>query len=227
MGQFQKGDIVELKSTGPKPTVSPAKNSLVYFISIVYIDHLGWGSHREEAKRGPPSGHRITRNGAAMVSWLLPYAPVCAHRVVPHRGVVGDRCNPWGQPRAPVLCIFRRPFMARPVPRQLLRNALLDLTTIVPATTYHRGSYAERYSRSTQARRAQEVPCTPGLLPACCSTRCCLRPRGLVSHSPLAWTDAWLARESRRSAVTQTFPFSGLCVRCRASTLHLAEPPLP
>src|SRR6266404_5417150 len=77
----------------PKPTVSPAKNSLVYFISIVYIDHLGWGSHREEAKRGPPSGHRITRNGAAMVSWLLPYAPVCAHRVVPHRGVVGDRGN--------------------------------------------------------------------------------------------------------------------------------------
>ena len=87
-----------------------------------------------------------------MVSLLLPYAPVCAHRVVPHRGVVGDRCNPWGQPRAPVLCIFRRPFMARPVPRQLLRNALLDLTTIVPATTYHRRSYAERYSRFMHRR---------------------------------------------------------------------------
>src|SRR6266849_9379766 len=58
-----------------KPTVSPAKNSLAYFISIAYIDHPVWRSHREEAKRGPPSGHRITRNGAAMVSWLLPYAP--------------------------------------------------------------------------------------------------------------------------------------------------------
>ena len=42
-----------------------------------------------------------------------------------------------------------------------------------------------------------------------------------------AWTDAWLARRSIRSAGTQTFPFSGLCVRFRASTLHLAEPPLP
>src|SRR5262249_18612213 len=30
-----------------------------------------------------------------------------------------------------------------------------------------------------------------------------------------------------RSAGTQTFPFSGLWVRCRASTLHLAEPPRP
>ena len=37
--------------------------------------------------------------------------------------------------------------MGRPVPRQLLRNALLDLTTIVPATAYHRRSCAGRYSR--------------------------------------------------------------------------------
>ena len=42
-----------------------------------------------------------------------------------------------------------------------------------------------------------------------------------------AWTDAWLARRSIRSADTQTLPFSGLCVRFRASTLHLAERPLP
>ena len=28
-----------------------------------------------------------------------------------------------------------------------MRNVLLDLTTIVPATAYHRRSYAERYSR--------------------------------------------------------------------------------
>src|SRR5215475_5793241 len=42
----------------------------------------------------------------------------------------------------------------------------------------------------------------------------------------LACTDAWLARRSKRSADTQTVPFSGLCVRCSASTLHLAEHPL-
>src|SRR5262249_18450467 len=33
-------------------------------------------------------------------------------------------------------------------------------------------------------RRTQETPCTPGLLPSRCSARCCLRPRGLVRHSP-------------------------------------------
>src|SRR5215510_982437 len=42
-----------------------------------------------------------------------------------------------------------------------------------------------------------------------------------------ACTDAWLARRSIRSAGTQSLPFSGLCVRFRASTLHLAEHPLP
>ncbi len=49
--------------------------------------------------------------------------------------------------RMTVLWTFRRPCMGRPVPRQLLRNELLDLTTIVPGTAYHRRSYAERYSR--------------------------------------------------------------------------------
>ena len=43
--------------------------------------------------------------------------------------------------RRTVLWTFRRPFMGRPVPRQLLRNELLDVTTIVPATAYHRRSY--------------------------------------------------------------------------------------
>src|SRR2546427_91784 len=50
-------------------------------------------------------------------------------------------------PRSCLLWTFRRPFMGRPVPRQLMRNELLDLTTIVPATAYHRRSYAKRYSR--------------------------------------------------------------------------------
>jgi hypothetical protein len=71
---------------------------------------------------------------------------------------------PRGQPRTPAMMLppgcegrrvrrmtvwwtFRRPFMGRPVPRPFMRNALLDLTTIVPATAYHRISYDERYSR--------------------------------------------------------------------------------
>jgi hypothetical protein len=42
-----------------------------------------------------------------------------------------------------------------------------------------------------------------------------------------ACSGAWLARRSIRSAGTPSLPFSGLCVRCSASTLHLAECPLP
>jgi hypothetical protein len=40
------------------------------------------------------------------------------------------------------------------VPRQLMRNELLDVTTIVPATAYHRRSYAERYSRYSEGADA-------------------------------------------------------------------------
>jgi hypothetical protein len=127
------------------PTVSPATNSLVYFISIASIDHPVWRSPREEAKRGPPSGHRITRNGAAMVSLLLPYATTGLSRIA---GWCWSGATPRGPPRTPVLCPFRRPFMGRPVPRPFLRNAWLNLTTIVPTTASHRRSYAERYSRS-------------------------------------------------------------------------------
>ena len=124
-------------------------------ISIGYIDHPVWGSHREEAKSGPPSGQRITRHCEAMRSLLLPYATT-GLSLIAGGCLIG--ATPRGQPRMPammlphgyeglrvrrrtVLWTFRRPFMGRPVPRQLLRNALLDLTTIVPATAYHRRSY--------------------------------------------------------------------------------------
>jgi len=46
-----------------------------------------------------------------------------------------------------VWCPCRRPSMGRQVPHSFMRNALLDLTTIAPVTSYHCGSYAERYSR--------------------------------------------------------------------------------
>jgi hypothetical protein len=47
-----------------------------------------------------------------------------------------------------VLWTFRRLSMGRPAHRQLTRNALLDLTTIIPATTCHQRNYVEAYSRS-------------------------------------------------------------------------------
>jgi hypothetical protein len=130
--------------------------------SIVYIDHPVWQSHREEAKRGSPSGPCIPRNEGAMMSLLLPSATTgvsliagwCVIVATP-RGqsrtsamMLPHGCEGLHVLRMTVLWTFRRPFMGRPVPRQLLRNELLDLPTIVPATAYHRRSYAERYSRS-------------------------------------------------------------------------------
>src|SRR2546425_4816159 len=80
------------------PTVSPAKNSLVHFISIIYIGNPVWRGHREEAKRGPPCGPRLTRNEGAMVPLLLPCAPTgwssiaaCAGVVPPLGGSSGPR----------------------------------------------------------------------------------------------------------------------------------------
>ena len=82
------------------PTVSPAKNSLEYFLSIACISHPVWRSHREEAKRGPFSGHRIPRNGAAMVSLLLSYATTGLSLIA---GWCLIGATPRGQPRTPAM----------------------------------------------------------------------------------------------------------------------------
>jgi hypothetical protein len=123
---------VVMALASPKPTVSPAKNSLMYFVSMGYIGHPVWGSHREEAKRGPPSGHRIPRNEGVMMSLLHPYA-------TPGLSLIAGWCvigaTPRGQPRTPALILlhgceglrvrwmavwwtFRWPFMGHPMPRQ-------------------------------------------------------------------------------------------------------------
>jgi len=129
---------VRLKGDGDRPTVSPAKNSLVYFLSIAYIDRPVWRSHPEEAKRRPPSGHRIPRNAGAMMSLLLPSATTRGS-LIAGWCVIG--APPRGQPRTPVWWTFRRPCMGRPVPCELLRNEWLDAITIVPVTAYHRRSH--------------------------------------------------------------------------------------
>jgi hypothetical protein len=46
-----------------------------------------------------------------------------------------------------VLCAFREPSMGRHVHRELLRNALLDVTPIIPLTACHQRNYVETYSR--------------------------------------------------------------------------------
>src|SRR5215510_2027110 len=125
-----------------KPKASPAKNSLAYFLSMIYIDHRVWRSYREVAKRGPLFGQRILKNAGAMRSLLLPSATIGWSRIA---GWCGIGATSRGQPRTPAMILphgyeglrvrwmavwwtCRRPFMGRPVPRQLLRNAWLDFT---------------------------------------------------------------------------------------------------
>src|SRR2546426_9361819 len=96
-----------------------------------------------------------------MVSSLLPCAPPGLSRIA-GRCIIGE--TPWAQPWTPVLtlphvrdglrvllmavwCPFRRLSMCRLVHHQLTRNALLDLTTIVPTTACHQRNYVETYSR--------------------------------------------------------------------------------
>src|SRR2546428_7376215 len=92
---------------------------------------------------------------------------MCDHRVIPDHDVVPDRCTSSGSAmdacsalpqgrdglsarRMAVLCTFREPSLCRPVHRELLRNAVLNLTLIIPATACHQRDYIERYSRFTR-----------------------------------------------------------------------------
>jgi hypothetical protein len=91
--------------------------------------------------------------------------PCAATRVSLRAGWGLISATPRGQPWTPVVTLpqgcdglrarrmavvwtFRDPSLGRYVCRALLRNTLLDWTTLVPATAYHRRSYAERYSRA-------------------------------------------------------------------------------
>ena len=144
-----------------RPTVSPAKNSLVYFISIAYIDRPVVRGHCQEAKRGEAGGHRITRNCAALGAFLRTCATTELSLIAMWR-LIG--ATPRGQPWTPavtlphgcdglsarrmaVLWTFREPSLCRHVHRELMRKAVLNLTLIIPATACHQRNYVERYSR--------------------------------------------------------------------------------
>jgi len=49
--------------------------------------------------------------------------------------------------RMAVLWTFRQPSLCRRVRRELMRNALLDFTPIIPTTVCHQRNYVETYSR--------------------------------------------------------------------------------
>jgi hypothetical protein len=112
-----------------------------------------WRGHGQEAKEesGRASQHEAC---AAMGSLLLPYA-------APGVSLLAVSClsgaTPRGQPRTPAVPLpqgrdglrarrmvvwwtCRAPSLYRHVHRECMRNAMLDVTPIVPATAYHRRS---------------------------------------------------------------------------------------
>ena len=127
-------------------------------------EHPVWRGHSKEAKRRQPCGPRITRNCAVMGSLLLPCAPTWLFLVA---GWCLMGATPRGQPwtlalmlphgrdglsarRLAVWWTFHEPSLGRHVLHELMRNAVLNLTLIIPANTYKRRSYYERYSRSSR-----------------------------------------------------------------------------
>jgi len=115
-----------------------------------------------------------------MVALLLTYAP-------PWLPLIAGWClmseTPRGQPWTPALMLphgcygpsvrrmtvlgtFRRPSMYQPVHYKLMRSALLDVTTIVPATPCHHRNYIESYSKCSreilQTTRQAHVQCHRG-----------------------------------------------------------------
>jgi hypothetical protein len=154
------------KQRHAKPTVSPTKNSLVYFISIAYIDRPVLRGHCQEAKIGEAGGHRITRNCGALGAFLHRCTTTALSLIAMGR-LIG--ATPRGQPWTPavilphgcdglsarrmaVLWTFREPSLCRHVRCELLRNAWLDFTPIIPATICHQNNYVETYSRYTIKR---------------------------------------------------------------------------
>src|SRR5438270_11818100 len=85
-----------------RPTVSPAKNSLVYFISRAYLDHPVLRGHCQEANRGEAGGPRITRNCEALGVFLHTCATTALSLIAMWR-LIGT--TPRGQPWTPAVTL--------------------------------------------------------------------------------------------------------------------------
>jgi hypothetical protein len=58
-------------------------------------------------------------------------------------------CNGLRARQTAVLWTFRAPALGRHMYRELLRSALLDVTSIIPATACYQRNDVKRYSRTT------------------------------------------------------------------------------
>ena len=127
-----------------KPTVSPAKNSLVYFISIACIDRPGLRGHCQEAKRGEAGGPRITRC-EALGSFLLPCATTELSLITMWRlsGV-----TPRGQPWTPAVTLpqGRDGLIARRLAVFVYVSRALSVPPRAPRINAQRGAQFDPYN---------------------------------------------------------------------------------
>jgi hypothetical protein len=100
-----------------------------------------WRGHGQEAQRGQPGEHRITRNCEAIGSFLLcvrsPGFLIAVGCLIgaPHWGrswspglMIPHVRDGLSMRRIAVLWTFRKPSLCRSVPREFLRNEWLDVT---------------------------------------------------------------------------------------------------
>src|SRR6266581_1407878 len=123
-----------------------------------------------------------------------------------------DRLSAW---RMAVFCTFRKPSLCRHVHRELLRNTLLDLTPIVPATACHQRNYVETYSRfnlgAGQSRYGggtgtREIPGTPGDPCPSCSPDRRVRGHDAPEYSPDSRCVSWPRQPFRGGRDRQACP---------------------
>ena len=110
---------------------------------------------------------RASSTSRGMVRRLGRCSSRVRHRIIPDRERGPERCNASGSAgtsavtlshgrnglsarRMAVWWTFREPSLCRHVHREFMRNAVLDLTPIIPATACHQRNYVETYSRCNQ-----------------------------------------------------------------------------
>jgi len=96
----------------------------------------------DEVVAPPVRGHRR----ALLAMWCLSRATPRGQPWTPAVTLPHGR-NGLSVRRMAVLSTFREPSLCRQVHRELMRNAVLDLTPIIPTTACHQRNYIERYSR--------------------------------------------------------------------------------
>ena len=196
-----------------RPTVSPAKNSLVYFISKAYIDHPVLRGDGQEAKRGEAGRHRITRYGESRGVVLLTCA-ITALSLIAMWGLIGatasgsamDVCSDtpaWADGlrarRRAVWWTCRAPALGRHMHREFMRSAVRDVPPLIPTTACHQRNSVARYRRSRSGGDMQACSALAGAAP---QQGTCASPARQHLQSHISWlrsaSSAWCSHSRTR-----------------------------